>query len=246
MLGDCSSGALWIVGDDLDLLPRHRGLGPVSSRCCSALEVVDAGGASSVTALVKVYTGQRAGRVADTRRLVAGCNPFADRRRCRRSPTGASCSRCSSTGAGTPRSAVERGVRRPGHDAGPGRGPVDAVLLVTLRDRDRRRAGVRRRRDTGLGLPTRTTPATCFASLGERGLARPASAGPDASADDRGADLGRASTQTTILPTARDDPVDGRYTALPDAVRQDPAALPDPDRVRDRDGRRLDRRSTSC
>ena len=53
-----------------------------------------------------------------------------------------------------------------------------------------------------------------------------------------------ASTQTTILPTARTTLSMAAYKALPEVVRQDPPAVPDPDGVHDRDGRDLDRRCT--
>ena len=55
-----------------------------------------------------------------------------------------------------------------------------------------------------------------------------------------------ASTQTTILPTARTTLSMGVYKALPGLVRQDPPHLPDPDHLDDRDGRGVDRCSTCC
>ena len=49
-----------------------------------------------------------------------------------------------------------------------------------------------------------------------------------------------ASTQTTILPTARTTLSMAAYKAIPHVVRQDPPEVPDADRVHDRDGRHLD------
>ena len=50
-----------------------------------------------------------------------------------------------------------------------------------------------------------------------------------------------ASTQTTILPTARTSLVHGRLRGDPEAVRADPPEVPDADRLDDLDGRGLDR-----
>ncbi len=51
-----------------------------------------------------------------------------------------------------------------------------------------------------------------------------------------------ASTQTTILPTARTTLSMAVYKAIPSRVLQDPPALPHPDGVHPRHGRHLDRR----
>ncbi len=55
-----------------------------------------------------------------------------------------------------------------------------------------------------------------------------------------------ASTQTTVLPTARTTLSMGVYKALPDVVRQDPSHLPDPVCVDHRDGPRCRSCSTCC
>ena len=58
--------------------------------------------------------------------------------------------------------AVQRGVRRPGHDPGPGGGHLDVPAAGHLRPRHRRRGGLRRRRRRpASGWATRTTPTTC-------------------------------------------------------------------------------------
>ena len=114
----------------------------------------------------------------------------------------------------------------------PGRAAIlsTVILLVTYVHRDPRRAVVRRHRHHGHrpGQPA-TTPATCS----------PCSAARSSAARASGLFLARllilmvltsaaASTQTTILPTARTTLSMATYKALPTVVRQDAPALPHP------------------
>ena len=55
-----------------------------------------------------------------------------------------------------------------------------------------------------------------------------------------------ASTQTTILPTARAHPLDGRLPGAPARVRPDPPEVPEPVGVDDLDGRACRSSSTSA
>ena len=137
---------------------------------------------------------------------------------------------------------MQRGVRRPRHHPRQGRGALDVPAAGHLRHRDRRRGGLRRRRRNRCAdLAIRTTPPTssppsgppCSATASSATSAcSPCSATILTSAS--------ASTQTTILPTARTTLSMGVYKALPDVVREDPPQVPDPDGVDDRDGRGLD------
>ena len=135
----------------------------------------------------------------------------------------------------------------------PGRAAIlsTVILLVTYVARDPGGAVVRRHRHArASGSATATTPVDVLSVLGNAVFG----------GTGIGLFLARllllmvltsaaASTQTTILPTARTTLSMATYKALPQVVRQDAPALPDAHRVHDRDGchlgAALPRRSTT-
>ena len=107
----------------------------------------------------------------------------------------------------------------PGTHAGQGRGDLDVPAAGHLRHRDRRRGRLRRRRQRRhRAWAIRTTPPTCSPRSG-RPCSATASSATSACCCCRPSILtsASASTQTTILPTARTTLSMGVYKALPES-----------------------------
>ena len=193
--------------------------------------------AFALFALVEGLRRRRPGRVLKPSLVLAvalaGCRSDVDRHR-------PSSSRCSSTGAGTPRSPSTRSPTTPART--PGRAAVisTVLLLVTyalVSVATIAFAGSARRAS---GWATRTTPTTCSRPWATRSSAAAPSAGSWCTCWSICVlTSASASTQTTILPTARTSLSMAAFGRSRGAS-PDPPEVPHAHRLDHVDGRRLD------
>ena len=230
--GDRRSASCWIAADDLDRLARHRDVRPHPVRAARRPRCV----ILAIFAVVALWQGVRRHRRRAGHHAVAGAGSTRSRCRSARCRPGFLLAVFIYWGWDSAVAANEE-TDRPVGQPGPGGGASRRCVLVAhVRRRDDRRAGVRgRRRRRASAWPTRRTPTTCFARRRRGGVrAR------------WGVKLliiavltsAAASTQTTILPTARDHAVDGGLQGAAEDVRDGAPAVPDADRLDLGDGHR--------